>query len=477
VADIPVIVSIQGAQPTPPATLLADLIALVTSTTPGYTVLPGGLIDDISGTDVGALVICDSARVELLNSISPFVSNAFMLSQLGQVYLGPGTSLPLGPTNTSVFVVFQCSQTGFVIPAGFTVSDGTYQYVVQDGGVIASNGFSSPLFCLGTVSGSWAVPTGTVTQLTSSVPTGISLTCVNQTPGVPGGAAETQAQYRARVLQAGLAIGMGTQTLMKTLLQQVPNVQARLISTQQEEDGNWTIFCGGGDPYQTAYAIYASGVNISLLEGAVLNITAITQAVNGQITTAENHQYSPGQSAVASGIVGMSALNGVQFTVVSVVDERNFTITVNTTGFAAYVSGGVLSPNLNNISVSLYDYPNIYEFSYVSPPAQTVAIGITWATISGNFVSATAVAQAAQQPIADYVNSIPGGNNPISLLVIQQTFIGAVASILAANLISSLTISVAINGIATAPEGDLVYGDSQSYFTCLASAVTVAQAV
>ena len=56
--DIPVVVTAAGAQPTPPATLLADLIAQVSATNPGYTAnLPGSLIENISSTDVGALVM------------------------------------------------------------------------------------------------------------------------------------------------------------------------------------------------------------------------------------------------------------------------------------------------------------------------------------------------------------------------------------------------------------------------------------
>ena len=154
-----------GAQPTPPATLRADLIASVTAVVPGITfTLPASLIEDVSSTEVGALVMCDTAAVETINSISPSTANPFMLSQLGQVYLGPG-SAPAVPTNTSVYVVFYAEDAssnplpGYVIPIGFTVSDGTYQYVVQNGGVTTSSGYSSPIFCQATIPGTWAVPT------------------------------------------------------------------------------------------------------------------------------------------------------------------------------------------------------------------------------------------------------------------------------------------------------------------------------
>ena len=112
--DIPVVVTSAGPQPTPPATLLALLLASVASTNPGYTSnFPGILIEDVSSTDVGALVVCDTARVEAINSISPYSANDFVLAQLGQIYIGPGAA-PAVPTNTSVFVQF--SATAFTGP-------------------------------------------------------------------------------------------------------------------------------------------------------------------------------------------------------------------------------------------------------------------------------------------------------------------------------------------------------------------------
>src|ERR1700761_7470267 len=110
-ADIPVVITAAGVQPTPPATLLAQLLAGVAAKNSGYTAtLPASLIEDISSTDVGALVICDTARVETLNSISPYSANDFLLSQLGQIYIGPGAA-PAVPTNTSVYVEFTAIDT------------------------------------------------------------------------------------------------------------------------------------------------------------------------------------------------------------------------------------------------------------------------------------------------------------------------------------------------------------------------------
>lgn len=257
--------TVAGPQPTPPATILSTLLADVAQTNPGYTSnLPGSLIEDISSTDVAAIVQMDLARVDLINSLTPFGANAFLLNQLGQVYgVAQGTA-----SNTSVYVVFT-GPAGFVIGAGFTVSDGTNQYAVQDGGIIGSGGTSPSLLTIATQAGSWAVPAASVTQLITSVPTGVSLSVTNPNAGTPGGSAETLESYRARVLMAGLAAAQGMPRFLKTLLGNIPGVRATLIAVRQIAAGQWQVLCGGsGDPYQIGYAIFNSLFDISSLAGS-----------------------------------------------------------------------------------------------------------------------------------------------------------------------------------------------------------------
>lgn len=480
-ADIPVVVSSSGAQPTPPATLLAILLASVSATNPGYTAnLPGSLIEDISSTDVGALVICDSARVETINSLTPFGANAFMLAELGQIYLGPGAA-PATPTNTSVFVTFTITNAiggspapGYVIPIGFTVSDGTFQYVVQDGGVAGALG-TVTLFCTATVAGSWAVPPATVTNIVTSVPSQYVITCTNALAGVSGAVAETLDQYRARVIQAGQAISQGMTTMLRTLLGLVPGVQQRLISVQQQTGGGWIVICGGGDPYAVAGAIFEALFDISTLVGSTLNVLNISQAATGVVTTDKNHGYANGQIVVLNGVEGMVQINNLNLTV-TVLTEKTFSVGISTLGYDPYTRGGVITPNLRNISVSIIDYPDTYGITFVNPPAQTVTMSVTWHTTLPNFVASASVAQLAAPAIADYVNSIIVGN-PINLLSAQDAFIAAVSGILPEAQIESLLFTVAINGIVTPPNPgtSMIFGDPESYFTAVAGSIAVTQ--
>lgn len=469
---VPIVLNQQGRVNTPPATLLAQLIAAVAAENPGYTAtLPGSLIEDVSSTDVGALVICDQAVTELINSLTPYGANAFLLNQLGQIY---GVQLG-GTTNTSVFVVFSGTP-GFVIAQGVTVSDGTYQYTVQDGGIIASDGSSAQLFCLATVSGSWAVPAGSVTQVITSIPAGITLTVTNPSAGIPSAGAQTEEAYRAQVLQAGLATAQGFPTLLKTLLQNVSGVQARLIAVQQQVGGGWKIIVGGGDPYQVAYAIFTALFDVSTLVGSSTFISGITNANPGVAATTINHGFTTGQNNVhISGVVGMTGVNGGPYTV-TVVDETHFSFGVNTTSSGSYVSGGVATPNTRNITVDINDYPDIYGIVFVNPPQQSVAISLTWNTISTNLVSASVVAQLGQPALVAYVNSVPVGQ-PMNLFELQATFQSAIAEVIPPALLTRMVFSVSINSVGVSPEAGtgIIAGDSESFFLTTTGQVTITQ--
>ena len=276
--------------------LNAELLAFAIGLAPGLTAdLPGSLVEDMSSTATGALAVQDQAAVDLINSISPLTANEFILRQLGEVYgVRPGVG-----SNTSVFVTFSGSP-GFVVNIGFIVSDGTHQYIVQDPAIISGPGpigSSAPTFCLAVDSGTWAVPPNTVTVPITSVPAGFTLACTNASTGVPGGDPQTLAEYQAQVIQAGQAVSTGVSTLVKTALQNVSGVQARLIAFRQT-GGGWQVIVGGGDPYQVANAIFQSMFNILDLVGAATVGATETIAINDFPDTYEVVYVVPAQATV-----------------------------------------------------------------------------------------------------------------------------------------------------------------------------------
>jgi hypothetical protein len=469
-SGFPVIIGPEGPQPTPPATINAELIATVAASDPGYTVLPGGLIEDFSSTATGALVETDSYRVETINSLTPLGSNAFLTTQLGAIY-----GVPIGAaTNTSVYVVFH-GTVGFPIAQSFVVSDGIYQYVIQDGGIIGGDGYSLPLYAVAVQSGSWAIAAGTVTILVTGVPSTITLSVTNPSPGTPATSAQTPEDYRASVLQAGYAPSQGMATYLKTLLGNVPGVQRNLIAVKQVSTG-YEIICGGGDPYQIGYAIFMADFYLPGLVGSTISITGITQATLGVVTTNLNHGLATGQANVyIAGVVGMTGANGGPYTV-TVITEKTFTFGVNTSGFGAYVSGGVVTPNSRNITVAINDYPDTYTIPFVNPPEQTVLLTATWNTTATYSVSADAVAQLVLQPLTDYINGIFVGA-PINILSLESVFRAAIASVLPPELLTRIVFEVTINGVVTNPTSGtvIVPGDPESYFFTQPSNITVIQ--
>jgi hypothetical protein len=470
---IPITITTAGLQPAAPAALRARLLAGVAAVRPGYTAtLPGSLIEDVSSTDVAALVVSDSALVELVNSITPFGANAFILRQLGNIY---GVPLGIG-SNTSVYVVFT-GDVGFPIPKGFTVSDGTYQYVVQEGGIIASGGSTNPLFALASLPGTWVVPAGTVNDFVTSVPNTITLSVSNPLAGTPGSATgQSEEDYRAQVVQAGLAASQGMPRYLKTILGNVAGVQKRLISVRAATGATWEVIVGGGDPYQVADAIFTGLFDISSLVGSTIGITGITNANPGVVTTDLNHGLVSTQNNVhIADVLGMTAANGGPYTV-TVITEKTFSFGVDTTGFGVYTSGGVVTPNARNVSVEINDYPDTYTIPFVIPPQQTVTMTITWNTTSPFSVSPTVVAQIAAQPLVDYINSIPVGA-PINVLSVESVFRDAIAGTLPPEYLTRIVVAVDINGISTAPTAGTVIipGDPESYFFAQVTGITVTQ--
>ena len=468
-----------GAVPSSPQSLLNAEIAAATALSPGLTAnLPGSLIEDMASTAAGALVIQDQAFVDLVNSVSPYTANAPILYELGAVY---GVQQGVG-SNTSVYVTFTGTP-GFVIPVGFVVSDGSYQYTVQDGGIIASSGQSAALYCLATVSGSWAVPIGTVTVIITSVPSGITLTCTNASTGIPGASAQTLQDYQAQVIQAGKSTAQGMPSFLRTQLQNVSGVQARLISIAQS-GSNWQIIVGGGDPYQVANAIFTGLFDIGNLVGSVFTITNITAATNAVITTPYNPQYTVGQVITVTGATPSAynttyTITGLSYTYSGAGVTTTITTSKNSSSFGSFSStSAYLTPNTRNPSpaISIYDYPNTYTIPFVIPPQQTVTVALTWNTISTSFVSPTSVAAAGIPAIVSYINSIAVGQ-PINVYELQAVFQIAVIDLVPTQLLSKISFAVQINGVSVSPSAGtgLIYGDSESFFETSSAYVTVIQ--
>ena len=266
-AGLPLLFSTTGPVATPPATIRTTLINSIAASVPDYTAnLPGSLIEDLASTDVQGIITIDQARVDAVNSVTPYAANPYVLAQQG-LMLGVPQGLQ---TNGNAYLVFAGSA-GYVIPPGFIASDGgTNTFQIQDGGTVGSNGVSQPLYAVATIFNTGAIPPNTITAIVTAVPSPYTLTVTNPTAGVPAEAAETTEQYRSQVLTAQQVAISGSATYLKTLLLLVPGVSPRLVSVLQS-GLYWEVICGGGDPYQVAGAIYAGVSSLGLLTGSQAN--------------------------------------------------------------------------------------------------------------------------------------------------------------------------------------------------------------
>jgi hypothetical protein len=490
-AQLPINMGPSGPIPTLPADLRAKLVAKVAATNPGYTAnLPGSLVEDIVSTDVGALVIANQFLIDLVNSISPFAANAFLLNQLGVDVYG---IQPANAANTSVDLIFSGTP-GFIIIPGFTVSDGSYQYICQDGGVIGTDGNSLPIHAISPFVGTWSVEQNTVTQLITSVPTSVTLSVTNPTNGLPSIQSEDMTSFRTRTLTAGLVSATGTDRFLKTLLWNIPDVVQRLVSVRQNIDtGRWTILVRGGDPYQVAWAIYYSGANVATLDKPTINIIDMSNTSPVVVTTEFTHNISTGMIEKLFQIYGFTGFDQTQKYLIKNIsynqfslyyqndDPTNITPTnpVDGTKFTDYVSGGIVTPNPILQEISLNSYPDTYLIPFILPAQETVTLNINWNTDSVNYVSDVAINTSVIPALIDYINSIYVGTTPISIFELQRIFIDSISDILSEENITVLNFAVSFNGIGHIPEmgTGVIYGDPYSYFYTDSTQIFISRSV
>jgi hypothetical protein len=76
--------------------------------------------------------------------------------------------------------------------------------------------------------------------------------------------------------------------------------------------------------------------------GATVNISDVTQANPGVVTTAAAHGYSTGDKVFITSVGGMSSLNNKIFTIIVTAADK-FSINLDTTNLSAYTAGGTVA--------------------------------------------------------------------------------------------------------------------------------------
>lgn len=470
-SDLTVIYDEDGPIPRSPAELRAALVAKAIALAPGITTeLPGSLVEDLTSTATGALVIAEQARIDTVNSVGPLSANLTMLDSLAQQ-----AGIPAKQTSGSTTVSLTFSGSAkFLVPAGFVVSDGQYQYATEKAVTIRSTGTAPVVTAKAVTGGSWPVLVNTVTTVVTAVPAGITLTVTNLVAGTAASDAESNVQFRARVWDANMFTVQGYPGAIRTALTSVENVDVRQVSVVT--NGNyWTVMAGGGDTVDQASAIFNSAGDITRIVGSTLSVTGITNANPGVVTTDLTHGFSTGQVINIAGVVGMTGINNTALTI-KVIDANSFSIGINTTSVGSWQSGGVVTPNLRNVSVTINDWPNSYTVRYVQPLQQLIGVTFGWQTQSISYLSDTLLLALVQNNIIKYVNSIYAGQ-PLNINKLKDIFLQSINDTVDMTLITALTVSVVVNGVLTPVNANtnIISGDKFSYWYIPETGVSVVE--
>lgn len=448
--------------------LREKVVKYAKSVSPGFTDdLPGSLVEDIVSTAVGALLTCDAARVEVLNSIGPRTGNEFMLNDLAAQY---GIPARQGEGLTTVNIEFS-GPPGFNIPKGFIVSDGTHQYSIRKDNIIPDSGTTKLITAYGTVSGVWDIPANTVKNLVTSVPKEITLTVNNPSTGIPGSDAETVFDFRSRVWDAGMATVYAIPKTIRTALAAVENVNPRLVSVVQSGK-SFIVMCGGGDVYEMAGAIFNSAGDFTKLEGLDLEIEMLTTGTVTTIKTTYTHGFSDGQQVQLTGVNSIPGLAGNTYTA-TILNPWTFTIPYDSSSDTWDETGDVL-PNFRDQLVAINDWPDEYEIPFIIPLEQVVEIEYQWRTDGNNYLSSETISALVTDPTIQYINDLYAGN-PININTLKNTFLEALNETINRDKFTYLRVIVTVNGIITDPDPstDIISGDRYSYWFANSSAVTV----
>jgi hypothetical protein len=97
-------------------------------------------------------------------------------------------------------------------------------------------------------------------------------------------------------------------------------------------------------------------------------ITGITNAANGEVTTAVNHGYSTDDIVFISAVTGMTQVNDIYYTI-TVTGLTTFELNVDTTTFGVYTAAGTVSKSIDSTERVM----GIYQFNMNDGSKETLA--------------------------------------------------------------------------------------------------------
>lgn len=142
----------------------------------------------------------------------------------------------------------------------------------------------------------------------------------------------------------------------------------------------------------TGYVTISPAITATISVNIQFNITAIS-AANPGVITISGHTFVNGDVIKITSVVGMTQVNNFYFTI-TVVDLNNVSIGVNTSGYSAYISGGIAirygitQTNPIKIRIPSHAITNGTEFilSGIVGPTQLNSKVYTASNVSTNYI-------------------------------------------------------------------------------------------
>lgn len=150
------------------------------------------------------------------------------------------------------------------------------------------------------------------------------------------------------------------------------------------------------------------------------NIAQITQANPGVVTTSIAHGYTTGDTVYINGVQGMTQVNNIPY-IVTVTDATHFSLGVDSSGYAPYVSGGfALKKAASGTDLSARLALASSSGSWTSGAAANIPLVFSFArALDGPFVPEFGIAPVDTDGVAltpyDMDISAPAGNDHASL--------------------------------------------------------------
>lgn len=151
-------------------------------------------------------------------------------------------------------------------------------------------------------------------------------TATDQLLGVVTAGSVYQLQVKYGSGATPLSIGLPVRTIYKPV---AGTTKVAIGSQQQSETTMWSVNTLNG--------------RVTFAANKTRAITGITQAASAVVTVGA-HTFVVNESVYFSGVVGMTAINGLRG-MITAVGANDITVNINSTGFAAYTSGGNVNTN------------------------------------------------------------------------------------------------------------------------------------